>query len=560
MKKKITSVLLLAFLCYGKASAQSLLWAGKFGGDGEDVVFKMHVDGTGNIYTTGYFSLNCDFDIGEGVSLLQSGIEFDGFVQKTDTDGNFLWARQFGGAIGDNGDDVTIDDKQNVIATGVFQGSADFDPGEEEFMLNSSGEQDIFVVKLDVNGNFLWAKSIGGLNYEESQAIGTDSSGNVYISGYFYNTIDCDPGEAVFNLTTAGIGDGFLVKLDADGNFVWARQFGGTGFELATDMKVKKTGDVYLVGNFEGTADFDPDTEAEFTLTAGANLNAGFLVHVNADGEFVSAAKTAETTSFMTSLGVDLDTDNAAYITGFFAGTGSFDLADGSTETFIAPAIGLGYVVKVLENGDLAWAKAIDSDLGSLGYNIAVNASNTIVTTGYYDGSLSLGDISLTKSTSNAMETYIAEMDVDGNFISAFTFGGANLVDKCAIAIDDLDNVYLAGAFENTVDINPISGTQLLASSFGFRDNYLIKMTLGALGVPDATKNLVSIYPNPTSGQIHLEGPDSLTGSDFNLFEITGKKIMSGIVAASREINLSHLASGAYFMQIGTNTYKILKR
>src|SRR5205814_1679548 len=111
--------------------------------------------------------------------------------------------------------------------TGVFSGTADFDPGPGTFLLNSAGGRDSFISKLDASGNFVWAKSIGGAYEDVGHSIAVDVSGNVYTTGWFYGMVDFDPGEKIYNLTSAGYLDIFVSKLDASGNFVWAKNIGG---------------------------------------------------------------------------------------------------------------------------------------------------------------------------------------------------------------------------------------------------------------------------------------------------------------------------------------------
>src|SRR5690606_1414173 len=114
----------------------------------------------------------------------------------------------------------------NVYTAGTFIGTADFDPGAGVYYLSSEGDMDIFIQKLDTNGNFVWAKSMGGINWDYGYSVAVDVSGNVYTTGSFRETVDFDPGAGIYNLTSQGGTDIFIQKLDADGNFVWANRMG----------------------------------------------------------------------------------------------------------------------------------------------------------------------------------------------------------------------------------------------------------------------------------------------------------------------------------------------
>src|SRR5262249_35059692 len=158
------------------------------------------------------------------------------------------WARQLGGTSNDQGDGVAVDASSNVLITGFFDGTADFDPGSGTSSLTGFGSNDIFVSKLDSSGNFVWARQLGGMSQEQGNSITVDASGNVLTTGTFGGTADFDPGSGTSNLTGIGSTDIFVSKLDSSGNFVWARQLGGTSQEQGTGIAVDSLGNVLTTG------------------------------------------------------------------------------------------------------------------------------------------------------------------------------------------------------------------------------------------------------------------------------------------------------------------------
>ena len=541
-------------------AAQSYEWGGSFGGDGEDVVLKMHVDAAGNSYTTGYFSHISDFDISGEEYLLAAGEDFDIFVQKTNPDGQLLWAKKMGGTSFDYATDIVADANGNVYVTGVYEGIADFDPGRGEYLLESTGGLDIFIVKLDVNGDFLWAKSIGGPEYEESVAIGIDAPGNVYVSGYFYADADFDPGTAEFNMETTGFGDGFIVKLSTEGIFTWAKQFGGADFDLALNMKVTAEGDSYIVGNFRETADFDPDPVVEFSLVAAEGNDAGYLLHLDADGRFISAAKTGDATSGLFPMDVDRDTVGNIYITGYFGGDMAVGNVAGNETVLHAPDFYNGFILKIDAAGSTDWATQLTGDEASMVYGVAVSPEGEIMVTGYFSGMVQLGTLPLTIVSEGAMESFFGKLDANGNFTAANQFGGINFVDKCAIGIDAENNIYLSGAYEIVADLNPDANGFDMATSKGYRDNYLIKMAAAPLSVKAAEgKIALSVYPNPTHGFVNLKASAPLYGETWKLVDLSGRKVGNGVLTASQQISLDDLANGTYILSLSGNAIKIIK-
>src|SRR5207245_7660598 len=123
---------------------------------------------------------------------------------------------------------IAADSAGNVYTTGFFSGTADFDPGPGTFNVISAGGQDIFVSKLDTDGNFIWAKALGGNAQDIGFGIAVDGVGNVMTTGFFFGTADFDPGPGTFNLTSSGLFDTFVSKLYSSGNFVWPSDLGGT--------------------------------------------------------------------------------------------------------------------------------------------------------------------------------------------------------------------------------------------------------------------------------------------------------------------------------------------
>ncbi|MBK8822372.1 MAG: hypothetical protein IPN58_07090 [Anaerolineales bacterium] len=158
----------------------------------------------------------------------------------------------------DFGYGIVVDSIGNVYTTGLFQDTVDFDPGAGVTDLVSIGFQDTFISKLDSNGDYVWAKSMGGINLDSGVDIALDSYGNVYTMGVFMDTVDFDPGAGTTNLISAGNKDTFLSKLDSHGDYIWAKSIGGTDLDYGTSIALDVSGNIHMAGYFYGTADFDP--------------------------------------------------------------------------------------------------------------------------------------------------------------------------------------------------------------------------------------------------------------------------------------------------------------
>jgi gliding motility-associated-like protein len=306
----------------------NFLWAGKID---NAAVYSVATDASGNVYATGSFEAVADFDPGPGVFNLTensyTGIDGgnrDIFVLKLDGNGNFVWAKQMGGSLSDEGVAITPDPAGNVVLTGFFQGTADFDPGSGTNILTSSGGRDIFVAKLAGNGNFVWAKSMGGTSEDYGRCVSTDPAGNVYLSGYFYGTVDFDPGLGIFNLNSTYTGtDIYVSKLDANGNFIWAKELGGAGDDVSLGLCLDAGGNVYTTGSFTGIADFDPGPGV-FNLTSNGYQDI-FISKLDNNGNFIWAKSFGSAANEDVGRSIFVDVLNNIYTTGWFWGTVDFD-------------------------------------------------------------------------------------------------------------------------------------------------------------------------------------------------------------------------------------------
>lgn len=305
----------------------NFLWARQFGGgSGINEGHSLEVDNSGNVFLGGYFSETADFDPGAGVTSLTSFGQGDGFIIKLDATGNFGWAKQFGGTNDDLIRSVKLDGSGNIICTGSFWGTADFDPNAGTQNLNSFGSLDIFVLKLDSNGNFTWVKQFGGAGGDQGYSLASDASGNIYSTGYFTGIADFDPSAGTSELTAAGSADAYVSKLDPSGNLIWTKQLGGDGADYPLEMIVNAAGKSYVIGQFGGTCDFDPDAS-----TASLSSNGGsdaFVAILNTDGSYSYAMQLGGTNA---DYGFDIAIDNDSfYSTGYFQGTVDFDPGAGT--------------------------------------------------------------------------------------------------------------------------------------------------------------------------------------------------------------------------------------
>lgn len=197
-------------------SAGNFKWAGKIGSStGDDIGRSIKTDALGNSYVGGVFTGIVDFNPNAGVSNVSGVGNKDAFILKLDSTCNFKWAKCIGGINIETCNSIFVDGNSNIYATGMFQGTVDFDPGIGMNNITAVGGIDVFVTKLDSSGVYNWSASMGGASLDEGVDVVADASGFVYSTGRYAIAIDADfdPGIGVFNLTAVGSSDIFVSKL-----------------------------------------------------------------------------------------------------------------------------------------------------------------------------------------------------------------------------------------------------------------------------------------------------------------------------------------------------------
>ncbi|MDX2245824.1 MAG: T9SS type A sorting domain-containing protein [Bacteroidia bacterium] len=518
--------------------AQTFEWARTYRDMSSDMGSALATDPSGNIYTIGYFESIADFDPGAGTSYLTCKGGRDIFIQKMDAAGNLLWAKSIGGTSGDFGLSITVDPSGNLLITGSFIFTVDFDPGAgiSNLAAGGNGASDIFVLKLDANGNFLWARAFGGTGYDSGNSLTTDASGNVYTTGAFRGSSDFDPGAGTYLLTAVGTGsDIFVQKLDASGNFLWARSFGGTSFDAGISLTADASGNVYTAGTFQGTADLDPGAGTSSHTASGAFGNL-FVQKMDSNGNFLWAKSIGDSgDDGCNSIG--LDVSGNIFITGSFQGTVDFD-PDAGTSNLTAIGYYDVFVQKMDAGGNFLWAKAFGSQLDDRGFSLATDTSGNVYTTGIFqeivDFDPGTGTNNLTPNGQH--DIFVQKMDSGGNFLWVKSFGGENVEGVNDLVLDVSGNVYTTGSFGAVVDFDPGAGTSNLKAT-GDTDVFVQKVNAGgdflwAKSFGGAIYDAGGLIAVDSSGNIYSTGQFQST-VDFNpsatVFNLQAKGIGSDI-------------------------------
>lgn len=492
-------------------SSGTVIWVRQFTGfssaSTSNYISGIAVDASGNVFVGGSFASTYNFNRSGGTFNLTPSAHVDGFIEKMDASGNFLWAEEIGGPGNDNINSVCVDISGNIYLTGKFgyfgttsPGTyADFDPGADQYLLTSSGRYDYFVEKLDAAGNFIWAKSAGGTLDDAGGQIATDVSGNLFVWGSFSGTVSFDA-----SATLTGSNGRFLEKFDASGNFLWVKQLQGNGCCLdITDVAIDASGNLLSTGYFSGTVDFDPGS-GTYNLT-GPDLQDLFIWKLDNAGNFVWAKKVdggGGTNRSCHGDGIAVDTYGNIYTTGDFTGKATFDF-----------------------------------DPGAGTFNMK----------------------------SNNVSMYVLKLNSSGNFVWAFQAAGNNssTAQGYGIQASASGALYTSANISGTVNFNP-NGTYNLSSANGpfvvqkvTQVNNGMKANFSQAAEPSIS--VAVVYPNPNSGSFFVEVPAVKSPVELIITDLSGRELMKksidGYIQQRVQIDLADKSKGIYLVQVKSINY-----
>jgi hypothetical protein len=419
---------------------------------------------------------------------------------------------------------VTADVAGNVYTTGLFSGTMDADPSANTTTLTSNGGNDIYVIKLDANGNFLWAFNIGGSNDEKMFDITADASG-VYLAGNFSGTTDFNPSATTNSITYLGggtDGDGFFAKYDANGNYIFAKRLGSAANDRCLSIAVNANNNIFVSGFVGGNADMDPGA-GTVTFTVPATYNA-YFAKFDSMGNYIFAKQIVGNGSDANDL--SLDASGNILMTGsYWSTTNDFNPGMGTANLTASSTSTIGsYLAKYDANGNYIFAKKMSgSGLAyiDIGLQIKADANNNIIVAGTFNNTCDF-DPSTTatasKTSAGGSDLFIAKYDSLGNYLWVNTTGGSGTNDYVyGMAIDANNNIYATGRFNGTnIDFDPSAATAPLTSSgntvyvasYDATGAYRFAYTPGAI---TSVANCLAIVGN----SLYITGQFSTT-ADFN--------------------------------------------
>lgn len=456
---------------------------------GGTIINKIHLDANGDIIITGFCSGNADLDAGAGIFTLPDG---GIFLAKYSASGNFMWAKSFPGN-GFNGVTHTLDAQNNIVLGIAFLGTIDADPGPDtlSFTANFGNTYSVLIIKLNGSGNLLWTKLLEGLSVGLS-AVTTDLSGQIYVGGTFERAYF--NGQSNPETFSAGLNDGYVLKLTTNGDEIWLKTFGGTRYDALTDLKTDAVGNIYFTGGFQDTAWFN-NTSDSLSVIASDNhpfVNDGLTAKLDSIGNFEWAQSfgNGDTTFGNGGRRIEIDSIGNVYTLASIKGEAIFNRG---FENSIVSAVG-DYslaIVKHKNDGDLVRVQKADGDQYILGQGIALDNQANVFFTGYFktfDNSFTVigtGAIDMDPSQDTVKMVGFANSQ-EHIFVAKWSQCSVgistNIVDACTNYIWNNDTIFNTGTYTKSLTnaagcdsiavlnlniLSPVVATQNIQLCFG---------------------------------------------------------------------------------------------
>lgn len=489
------------------------------------------IDGQVNsTYTTPFISPPTKFSVAQGAGgCVSSPVEVEVNTNACAPVPGLVWVAQPQATLGGSVQigKMDIDASGNIYAIGHFTGTVDFDSGPGTSILSTAvaNERENFLLKLTSNRDLVWVKSLNNSDYSISPEMSLDGIGNIYVAGGFRGTVDFDPGSGILSMTSTGNVDMFITKFTTDGNFLWAKRFGGTGTNTVFGRSVASDiNGVYTTGNFSGTVDFDPNAGIQSRSSAGsASFSDIFISKLDPSGNFSWAYRLGRTSATDAGRAIEVDAAGNVYSSGTFSGTVDFDPGAGITNLIGGGATDL-YIHKLSNSGIFQWAQTVGGVGVEIPYALALDADGnphlagtfgTVITNQTVDFDAGAG---ISNLTSNQGILFILKLTSAGGFTWAKNFGGTFGTEPSDITVDAAGNVLMIGAGQGlssyNPDFDPGAGVYLLKSNVN-RDIFVTQLdvsgnfswayNMASTGLPSNNTDGFSIVTD-TDGSIYTSG------------------------------------------------------
>lgn len=477
---------------------QTVLW----GSDHDETVQRMARDSSGNIYILGWFqSASVDFDPGAGTDTHTSTTR-DIYVSKFTADMEQVWTKTFAGGGADEAYGIAVDESNNALyIAGSFYNTLDLDPGAgTQNRSTPDGYHDAFLVKLNLNGEYVWDFVIDGHQNQMFEDVAVDDDGNVYVTGWTDagtgQLVDLDPGVGTATFDPVGSQDSIVAKYTSNGEYVWSHAVTGADSKY---QNIKIVGNqVYLSGSLytdDGeSVDYDPGAGVDNHTSP--TWVAAVISKYSTDGDYqwtrsiVPGSDDGDVWSWqhrMADMAVDLD--GGVYIGGTYTATSvDFDGTDG-TDIRTGSGYGNAYLTKYNADGSYGWTRTLNVGMDEDRVeSITVTSEGAVFAAGFvggydtYDFDGTEGEDSIALPADAA---FITQYSTEGEYGDTLIFLEDNYTQHLPGIVATNNTLWVAGSIADTADFDGTAGTDVLGPNHFRLDGFLTKYGYTTATLPD---------------------------------------------------------------------------
>jgi hypothetical protein len=290
------------------------LWHTFYGSGNNDEGYGIAVDGSGNVYVTGLSTVTWN---GPGPTLPLNTFSggWDIVILKLNTSGAYQWHTFYGSAATDVGPAIAVDGSGNVYVAGYSNASWNGPSGQLPLDAFSIGNWDIFVLKLNTGGGYLWHTFYGSSDSDQGYGIAVDGSGNVYVTGYSAVSWNGPSGQLPLNAFSIGVIDIFVLKLNTGGGYLWHTFYGSdNAADYGLGIAVDSSGSVYVTGMSYASWTGPGPTSPLNPYTGNADI---FVLKLNTGGGYLRHTFYGSLGGADQGQGIAVDNSRSVYVTGY---------------------------------------------------------------------------------------------------------------------------------------------------------------------------------------------------------------------------------------------------
>lgn len=355
---------------------------------------------------------------------------------------HLAWATKMGGPAGDGGVAVAARPDGGFVVTGTYTGAITIG----SIPLPGRGDVDTYVASLSASGEILWARWIGGEEEDRPYDITVRSDGFAVVTGKFRDATTIGS----FDLEAIGLSL-FVACYSPEGNVVWARTEPGNGNKYGVACAAGSEGEVYVAGEFSGTATFGSGEPTQTTITASGGFDV-FLARYSAAGT-LSWARHFEGNSHLSVSDLCSHAGNL-YVTGTFSGVASWV----GTPNPLTSAGGTdGYVASCMANGALGWLQKVGGTGADAVRAIDAHANGDLSLVGVFFGTMTVGATALVSAGQG--DLFLSRWNSQGLPLWTTRGGGAGSEQVTSVVALPNDEVLVAGYFNNVTQFDSVTLT-----------------------------------------------------------------------------------------------------